>query len=126
MSFRKSALAVVIASAVAPAAFAASGATWIGGEAGFAEHAFNGPRTRAQLQQEFLEFRKNPVTHDGYDFNGGEIGYVPHQHKYTWSNGAKVHADGYTANMGNAAAPAAQPAPLTETESRAYREQYIN
>lgn len=127
MNIRKTILALSVAAAAAPAAFASSGATWVGGEAGFAEHAVAGQRTRAQVQQEFLEFRKHPVTHDGYDFIGGEIGYVPHQHKYVQSNGKKVHADGYAATMGNTAAPAAlQAAPLTEAEQRAYREQYIN
>lgn len=127
MSFHRTALALVLAAAAAPAAFASSGATWVGGEAGFAEHAVTGQRTRAQVQQEFLEFRKNPVTHDGYDFIGGEIGYAPHRHKYVWSNGSKVHADGYTATMGNTGAAAAvQAAPLSEAEQRAYRQQYIN
>lgn len=126
MSFRKSALAVVLAAAAAPAAFATSGATWIGGEIGYVDHAIAGQRTRGEVRQEFLAFRSNPVTHDGYDVIGGEIGYAPHQHKYTWSNGKKVHADAYTASMGNSAGPAMQTAPLTEAEQRAYREQYFN
>lgn len=106
MSLRQSVLALIIAAAAAPAAFANSGATWVGGEAGFQLHPTHSQTTREQVRAEFEAFRRNPVTADGYDVVGGELGYAPHQHKYITRDGAKVHADGYAAVMGNAAAPA--------------------
>jgi len=108
MSFRQTALAIVLTTAAAPAAFANSGSTWIGGEIGFTDHAITGQRTRAEVKQDLANFRISPVTHDGYDVVGGEIGYVPHQHRYVIRDGVRVHADDFTTRMGSGPAPSQQ------------------
>ncbi|MBA3772391.1 MAG: DUF4148 domain-containing protein [Ramlibacter sp.] len=41
-----------MAAAAAPAAFASSGSTWVGGEAGFQTHAQQSPTSREQVRSE--------------------------------------------------------------------------
>lgn len=122
MSIRKTAVAFTLAALASPLVFATSGASWVGGEAGFATHPVQSNRTSAQVQEELRAFRGNPVTADGGRSVGGEIGYVPHQHVYTVQGGKRVHGDSFgveeTRLMGAA--------PLSDAERRAVREQYIN
>jgi len=122
MSIRS--LVIVLAAVAAPAAFASSGATWVGGEIGFTDHAITGQRTRAQVQQEFEAFRNHPVSSDGAVFIQGELGYV------SANQGAgfdRVPAHPHTHWMGNVGAPTSLSVPpLSEAERRAYREQYTN
>lgn len=123
MSIRKSATAIALAALVSPAAFADSGATWVGGEAGFETHPIQSSRTRAEVQAELRAFRANPTTSDGGRMVGGEAGYVPHQHEYVSRNGQRVHNDEFAG-----AAPrtmGASPS-VSEFERRALREQYMN
>lgn len=124
MSFRKTTLALVVAAAAAPAAFASSGATWIGGEAGFAEHALTSQRTRAEVQQEYLAFRDHPVYADGTVFIQGELGYVPaNQGVFADRQPSEPH----THALGNSGSPnVMQAAPLSDAERRDIRQQYIN
>lgn len=78
MSTRKSVLALaVVGSMAAPAAFATSGSTFVGGEVGYETHPIPSALSRAHVQREFEEFRSNPVTNDGLRFVGGEVGWVP-------------------------------------------------
>lgn len=93
MLFRKTAVALALAGAVIPAAFATSGATWVGGEMGFETHAPQSTKSRADVQREYQAFRKNPVTADGGTLVGGEAGYIPAQHSYAFRNGKLVHTD---------------------------------
>lgn len=123
MPFRKTALAFLIAAAAAPAAFADSGSTWIGGEAGFAEHAVNGQRTRAQVEQEYLSFRDHPVYPDGTVFVQGEAGYVSANQG---SGADRQPSHPHTHALGNAGIAGDKVLPLTEAERRAIREQYVN
>ncbi len=77
MSTRKSVLALaVIGSMAAPAAFATSGFTFVGGEVGYETHPISSTVSRPQVQHEFEKFRSNPVTGDGLRFVGGEVGWV--------------------------------------------------
>jgi hypothetical protein len=100
MSFRTTATAIVLAAAAAPAAFAANGATWVGGEAGFREHPIQSQVTREQVRRDLLAFKAQPMDASGGRHVGGEEGYVPHQHTYVVRDGVKVHTAGFAATMG--------------------------
>lgn len=122
MNIRKTLAILAVASATAPAAFAGN---FVGGELGYDTHPVNSPITRAQVQKEFEAFRAHPVYADGTVMVQGELGYV------SANQGAFVDrepAGQHTHAMGNNASQVtrAAPAPLTEAERRAYREQYIN
>ena len=122
MNVRKALIALSIAAAAAPAAFADN---FVGGELGYESHPVNSPLTRAQVQKEFEAFREHPVLSDGTVFIQGELGYV------SANQGASVDRDPagpHTHVMGSNAAQSTRvaPAPLTEAERRAYRDQYIN
>ncbi len=111
MTFHKTILALALAAAAAPAAFANSGSTWVGGEAGFQTHAPQGAMSREQVRSELGAFRNHPVTSDGYELVQGELGNVRHQHAFEERKGVLGHAAGAT--MGNAAAVGVQPAGRT-------------
>lgn len=120
MNIRKTILAFSLAAAAVPAAFADN---FVGGEAGWATHAVNGPLTREQVQQEYEAFRAHPVFFDGTVMIQGEAGYVSRNQGVAVDrtpSGPHIHV------LGNAAAPSAQMTPLTDAERRAYRDQYIN
>ena len=124
MSIRQTALAFVLAAATVPAAFANSGATWVGGEIGFADHPVTSQRTREQVQQEYQAFRNHPVAADGAVYVGGELGWVTANQGIGFDH---IPAGPHTHVLGNTGTPAGLgAAPLTEAERRAYREQYIN
>ena len=119
MSVRKTAFALALAAASIPAAFANSGATWVGGEVGFETHAVQSNLSRAQVQQEFQAFRNNLVTADG-GMVGGEAGYVPPQHSYAFQGGKLVHTDKIAHNTRKPGLS------MTQGERRVYKEQYAN
>jgi hypothetical protein len=123
MSFRNAAIAMIISASAIPAAFANSGSTWVGGEAGFTEHAMGGQRTREQVNQEYLRFRDHPVLADGTILLQGEAGYVSANEAPfadNQPNGPHTHV------LGNTSTVRPQVAPMTQAEQRAYREQYVN
>lgn len=93
MSIRKSIILASLAGAIALPALATNGSTFVGGEAGFQFHAMPITVTRAQVQKELAEWRKNPVTADGYRDVGGEAGIRLEQHRYDFRNGNFVHVD---------------------------------
>ncbi|ODV12963.1 MAG: hypothetical protein ABT20_03045 [Rubrivivax sp. SCN 70-15] len=66
----------LLAGAVTMPAFATTGTTIVGGEAGFQTHAMPTVKTRAQVQQELAAWRANPVSADGWRDVGGEAGAV--------------------------------------------------
>ena len=122
MNVRKTILALTVAAAAVPAAFANN---FVGGEIGYDSHPVNSTVTREQLQREYQAFRAHPVLADGTVVLQGEAGYVsPNQGAFADQIPARPHSH----VMGNMAAPASKssPAPMTEAERRAYREQYIN
>lgn len=78
---------------------------------------------REQVQREYEAFRAHPVLADGTVMIEGELGYV------SGNQGVSVDrtpSGPHTHALGNSGSPAATPAPLSETERRAIREQYIN
>lgn len=109
MSFRTITAALVLAATASPTVFAATGATWVGGEAGFREHPVQRQLTREQVRQDLQAFKTNPVDAAGGRFVGGEQGYAPHQHTYVVRDGVKVHTDGFAATMGMGAAAPYEP-----------------
>lgn len=107
--------AAAFAAAAIPAAFADSGSTWVGGEAGFASHPAQSGLTREQVRAELAQFVR-----DGGSLASGELDFKqPHQHAYADRDGRRVHDDS-AATMGNSAAsftaPAAPAAALSWTE----------
>lgn len=125
MNIRKTFLAMAVAAAAIPTAFANTGTTFVGGEVGYQTHGTNSAVTRAQVLDELAAFRAHPVQHDGTVFVGGEIGYAsPIDGAFANRSPAGPH----THVLGNTRSPAmaGAAAPLTETERRAYREQYMN
>lgn len=76
MTHRNSSLCLVVLGALAAPAFATSGTTIVGGEAGLTTHAMPSTVTRAQVRAELEAWRKNPVTADGWREVGGEVGWV--------------------------------------------------
>lgn len=99
MSIRKVIWAMAVSSAFVPAAFASSGAIWVGGEAGYVTHALEGGLSRDQVRAELNSFlRAGGVT------GSGETGYrqPPQQHTYMAANGQRVSDD--NAVMGNVGA----------------------
>ena len=66
----------LLAAATTTSAFATTGTTFVGGEAGFKSHPMPTVKTRAQVQQELAAWRANPVAADGWRDVGGEAGAV--------------------------------------------------
>ena len=103
MSIRKTLPVLALAATAAPAVFATSGSTWVGGEIGFVTHPTQA-RTRDEVRAELKEFLRN-----GGKLPSGEVGvYVPaaHEHTYVYENGRRLHADQLNV-MGSTAAPRA-------------------
>ena len=98
MSIRKTIVALALAGAALPGAFAASHTGWAGNERGVSiiqssANASASTKTRAEVVQELQAFRKNPVTADGGKIVNTERGFVPAQHSYAFQGGALVHTD---------------------------------
>jgi hypothetical protein len=120
MLFRKTVFALALVGAALPAAFANSGSTWTGGEQSFEFHAMPSTMSRADVQKELEDFRKNPVTSDGSTLVGGEGGYVGPQHSYAFKGGKLVHTDTLPHNS---------PKPslaMTDVERQLFKELYKN
>lgn len=73
MSVRTSSIVLTLATIAAPA-FAQS--VFVGGERGWIDQPVQSKRTREQVTNEYLAFRRNPLAPDGGQFVGGEMGYV--------------------------------------------------
>lgn len=120
MSFRKTVFILALVSSSIPAAFASSGTTFVGGEIGFESHAMPGNKSRADVQKEFLAFRKNLMTTDGGTYVGGEVGYIAPQHSYAIVGGKLLHTDSINHNMQKPSLT------MTDAERRLYKEMYAN
>ena len=120
MNIRKTILALSVAVAAIPAAFADD---FVGGEAGWVTNQVKSHLTREQVQREYEAFRAHPVFFDGTVMIQGDAGYVS-----ALQGGLLDHIPrGPQASaLGNVGGPTAKPAPATEAERRAVREQYIN
>lgn len=69
------ALTALLATLSLPA-LATSGFTPGSGESGGTTHVMPESKTRAQVMQELADWRRNPVTSDGWKALGGEVGWV--------------------------------------------------
>lgn len=122
MSIRKTLLALAAAGAAVPAAFAGN---FVGGEIGYDSHPANSVMSRQEVRQDAKAFLAHPVLADGTVFVGGELGYVPaDEGAYADRQPATPHTH-VLGNTGDTLAKSS-PAPMTEAERRAYKEQYIN
>lgn len=123
MDIRKTILALSVAVAAVPAAFADN---VVGNEIqNYEPHPRTSNLTREQVQREYEAFRAHPVLSDGTVVVGGELGAV------SANQGAFADREPrfpHTHVLGNSpgTVPMAAPMPMTEAERRVYREQYIN
>ncbi|MES2972349.1 MAG: DUF4148 domain-containing protein [Pseudomonadota bacterium] len=120
MSFRKTVVALALASAAVPAAFASSGSIFVGGELGFDAHAMPGNASRADVKRELEALRNNRETLEGGSLIGGEVGYISPQHSYASQNGRFVHTDNMPHNTPK------PPFKMTSEERRSFQQQFIN
>jgi hypothetical protein len=117
MSVRVNTLAIVLAAAAAPAAFAQGAGVFVGGEAGWVDRPVQSSLSQAQVRNEFLQFRANPVAADGGLYVGGEAGYQFPAHSYARVNGEWVCTDKIAHN-------AAPEAVKSQAERRQFLQQY--
>ena len=118
MTIRTTIVALALAGAALPAAFANNGATQGAGYRDFQYHATISTKTRAEVQQELETFRKNPVTADGGKIVNTEIGFVGPQHSYASQRGTLAHTDTLPHNT-------AKPSlVVTDADKRLQRELY--
>jgi len=93
MSIPKSVIFASLAAAITLPATATSGSSVLSTEGTVQFHAMPSTVTRAQVQKEMAEWRKNPVFADGYREVGGEVGIRMEPHRYDFRNGKFVHVD---------------------------------
>ena len=93
MSIRQSIILTSLAGAFALPAFATNATWYDGGELGFQVHPMPSTVTRAQVQKELTEWRRNPVTADGFRDVGGQAGWLPVGHRSDLRDGKLVQAD---------------------------------
>ena len=55
-------------------------------------------KTRAEVLQELQDFRKNPVSPDGWEYVGGERQWALIPHRYDFAGGKLVHSDPFDHN----------------------------
>ena len=120
MLFRQTVFALALAGAAIPAAFASNGSAPMRGEQGFETHAMQSTWSRADVQRELADFRKNPMTAEGGTFTQGETGYVFPQHSYDFKGGKLVHSDNIAHNTPRPARV------MTHEERHQYRAEYAN
>lgn len=70
----RTALIAAVAAAFIPAAFADTGATWVGGEVGFVSHPVQSTRTREQVRNELMTFQR-----EGGQLARGELSFMPRE-----------------------------------------------
>lgn len=100
MSVRTSTIVLALATLAAPA-FAQS--VFVGGEQGWIDRPAHSSLTPRQVSEDYLAFRRNPVTPDGGRLVGGEMGYVFPAHSYARVNGEWVCTDQIAHNPAPAA-----------------------
>lgn len=93
MSTRKTIILASLIGAMTLPAFADNGIAFAGRSGEFQFHPMPSSVTRAQVQKELAEWRKNPVSADGYRDVGGEKGLEYVGHSYIFRDGRFVHAD---------------------------------
>lgn len=88
MLIRKTLLALALAGAAVPAAFANGGH-----ERPFEASAAASTKSRSDVQKELEAFRKNPVGAGGSILSDRDARFITPQHSYGFQNGAIVHTD---------------------------------
>ena len=111
MLIRKTVLALTLAGAAVPAAFANGGH-----ERPFESSAVSSTKSRSDVQKELDVFRKSPVGAGGTILSDRDARFITPQHSYGFKNGKLVHTD-------NIAHDTSRPANLamTDAEQRLYR-----
>lgn len=117
MSTRKLALVIAFAAAGMSAAMAAGTGTFVQGEIGYTDGPVQSTRSRQSVTDEFLVFRRNPVTADGARYVGGELGYAYPPHTHVFVDGKWVATGG----IGHNPKPAAV---MGVSERRLFTERY--
>lgn len=116
MSTRK--LVMIAAATVGmSAAMAAPPVTFIQGEIGYTDGPVQSSRSRQEVTDEYLAFRRNPVTADGGRHVGGELGYAYPQHTHVFADGKWIATGG----IGHNPKPTAV---MGASERRHFAEQY--
>jgi hypothetical protein len=117
----KTLIALSIAAAAVPTAFANSGSTFVGGEAGHATHPTRSSVSLTQLQAEYEAFRAHPVMADGTVFINGELGFMDATQGAFADRQPPVPHTHVLGNTGSS-----EPAALSNTQRLDQRQQYIN
>ena len=111
MLIRKTMLALALAGAAVPAAFANGGH-----ERPFESSAASSTKSRSDVQKELEAFRKNPVGAGGGILSDRDASFITPQHSYGFQNGALVHTDKLAHDT-----PKPELSPLTEEQRSLYR-----
>ena len=111
MLIRKTMLALALAGAAVPAAFANGGH-----ERPFESSAASSTKSRSDVQKELEAFRKNPVGAGGSILSDRDARFITPQHSYGFQNGALVHTDKLPHDT-----PKPELSPLTEEQRSLYR-----
>jgi hypothetical protein len=88
MLIRKTVLALALAGAAVPAAFADGGY-----ERPFESSASASTKSRSDVQKELEAFRRNPVGAGGNILSDRDARFITPQHSYGFQNGKLVHTD---------------------------------
>jgi hypothetical protein len=115
MSVRTNVIALALAAAAVPAAFAQSSSVFVGGERGWIDRPVQSSTTREQVTSEYLQFAANPVAPDGGRYVGGQEGYVFPKHIVGLQDGKLICFDKIAHN--------AAPATPSSAEMREFRQQ---
>ena len=111
MLIRKTMLALALAGAAVPAAFANGGH-----DRPFESSAASSTKSRSDVQKELEAFRKNPVGAGGGILSDRDARFITPQHSYGFQNGALVHTDKLPHDT-----PKPELSPLTEEQRSLYR-----
>ena len=111
MLIRKTMLALALAGAAVPAAFANGGH-----DRPFESSAIASTKSRSDVQKELEAFRKNPVGAGGSILSDRDARFITPQHSYGFQNGALVHTDKLPHDT-----PKPELSPLTEEQRSLYR-----
>ena len=111
MSIRKTILALALAGAAVPAAFADGGY-----ERPFKTTADASTKSRNDVQKEPEDFRRNPVGAGGSMLSDRDARFITPQHSYGFQNGSLVHTDKLPHDT-----PKPELSPLTDEQRSLYR-----
>jgi hypothetical protein len=111
MLIRKTVLALALAGAAVPAAFANGGY-----ERPFESSASASTKSRSDVQKELEAFRRNPAGAGGSVLSDRDARFITPQHSYGFQNGTLVHTDNIPHNT-----PMPARLAMTDAERSLYR-----